>query len=58
MKKLLNIILLLASLFALYTFIFVIEVEIVWRIILIVIAIVWLISAISNLLNNSKDRED
>lgn len=54
MKKVLNVILLLASLFALYTFVFVIEIKMIWRIILIVIAIVWLISSISNLLDNSK----
>ncbi len=29
-----------------------------WRIILIIIAIVWLISSISNLLNNSKNKNN
>ena len=41
---------LLLSIFALYTFIFIAEVSKGWRIVLIIIAIFWIISGISNLL--------
>lgn len=49
-KAITTIICLLLSIFALYTFIFVAEVSIGWRIAFVVIAISWIISAISNLI--------
>lgn len=49
-KAITTVICLLLSIFALYTFIFVAEVSIGWRIALIVIAIIWIISGISNLI--------
>ena len=42
------------SLFALYTFIFVFDHGIGWKIALIIIGICWLFSAVSGLLNNLK----
>lgn len=42
------------SIFALYTFIFVFDNGIGWKIALIIIGIGWLISAISGVLNNIK----
>lgn len=48
-KAITTIICLLLSIFALYTFIFVVEVSKGWRIVLVVIAIFWIISGISNL---------
>ena len=42
------------SLFALYTFIFVFDNGIGWKIALIIIGLGWLISAISGLIENSK----
>ncbi len=44
-----TIICLIISVFALYTFIFVAEVSKGWRIALIIIAIFWIVSGISNL---------
>ena len=49
-KVITTIICLLISIFALYTFIFVIDVSKGWKIILIVIAISWIISGITNLI--------
>ncbi len=49
-KVITTIICLLLSIFALYTFIFIAEVSKGWRIVLIIIAIFWIISGISNLL--------
>ena len=49
-KVIITIICLLLSIFALYTFIFIEEVSKGWRIVLIIIAIFWIISGISNLL--------
>lgn len=49
-KAITTVICLLLSIFALYTFIFVAEVSIGWKIALIVIAISWIISGISNLI--------
>lgn len=49
-KVITTIICLLLSIFALYTFIFIAEVSKEWRIVLIIIAIFWIISGISNLL--------
>lgn len=49
-KVITTIICLLLSIFALYTFIFIVEVSKGWRIVLIIIAIFWIISGISNLL--------
>lgn len=43
------IICLILSIFALYTFVFVAEVSKGWRMILVIIAIFWIISGISNL---------
>lgn len=48
-KTITTIICLLISIFALYTFIFVVEVSKGWRVTLVVIAIFWIISGISNL---------
>ena len=48
-KVITTIICLLFSLFALYTFLFVANISIGWRIALIVIAMFWIISGISNL---------
>lgn len=48
-KTITTIICLILSVFALYTFIFVADVSKGWRIILIIIAISWIISGISNL---------
>ncbi len=45
-----TIICLIISIFALYTFIFVAEVSKGWRIALIVIAMFWIVSGISNLI--------
>ncbi len=44
-----TIICLILSIFALYTFVFVAEVSKGWRMILVIIAIFWIISGISNL---------
>lgn len=48
-KAITTIICLILSVFALYTFIFVADVSNGWRIVLIIIAISWIISVISNL---------
>ncbi len=48
-KAITTIICLILSVFALYTFIFVADVSNGWRIVLIIIAISWIISGISNL---------
>ena len=48
-KVITTIICLLLSIFALYTFVFVAEVSKGWRMILVIIAIFWIISGISNL---------
>ena len=50
-KIIINIIGLLASLFALYTFVFVAELEIIWKVILIIAAVGWIITCTINLLN-------
>ncbi len=52
-----TIICLVMSVFALYTFIFVAEVTKGWRIVLIIIAIFWIISGISNLIGYSGKRK-
>lgn len=44
----------LISIFALYTFVFVFDNGIGWKIALIIIGIGWLLSAVSGLLNNLK----
>lgn len=49
-KAITIIICLIISLFALYTFIFVTEVSSGWRIALIITAIFWIISGLSNLI--------
>ncbi len=49
-KIITTIICLSISIFALYTFIFVAEVSMGWRIALIIIAIFWIVSGISNLI--------
>ncbi len=49
-KAITTIICLILSIFALYTFIFIVDVSNVWRIILIIIAISWILSTISNLI--------
>lgn len=49
-KAITTIILLIISVFALYTFIFVADISMGWRITLIVISIFWIISGISNLI--------
>lgn len=49
-KAVMNIICLIVSIFALYTFIFVAEISIGWRIALIATVIFWIISGISNLI--------
>lgn len=49
-KTITTIICLIISVFALYTFIFVVDVSKGWRIVLIVIAISWIISGVSNLI--------
>lgn len=49
-KAITTIILLIISVFALYTFIFVADISMGWRITLIVISIFWIISEISNLI--------
>lgn len=56
-KAITTIICLLLSIFALYTFIFVAEVSKGWRITLVVIAIFWIISGISNLVGYFDKRE-
>ena len=48
-KAMTTIICLILSIFALYTFVFVAEVSKGWRMILVIIAIFWKISGISNL---------
>lgn len=48
-KAITTIICLILSVFALYTFIFAADVSKGWRIVLIIIAISWIISGISNL---------
>ena len=48
-KAMTTIICLILSIFALYTFVFVAEVSKGWRMILVIIAIFWIISGISNL---------
>ncbi|MFR2371544.1 MAG: hypothetical protein ACLS8T_28340 [Anaerobutyricum sp.] len=48
-KAITTLICLILSVFALYTFIFVADISNGWRIVLIIIAISWIISGISNL---------
>lgn len=48
-KVMTTIICLILSIFALYTFVFVVEVSKGWRMTLVIIAIFWIISGISNL---------
>ena len=48
-KAITTIICLLFSVFALYTFIFVVDVSKSWKVVLIIIALSWIISGISNL---------
>ncbi len=48
-KAIISIICIVLSIFSLYSFIFVAEVSRGWRVVLIVIAIFWIISGISNL---------
>lgn len=48
-KLITTVICLLVSLFALYAFIFVADVSRGWRIVLIIIAIFWILSGLSNL---------
>ncbi len=48
-KTITTIVLLIISIFALYTFIFVVNVSKPWRIFLIIIAVFWIISGILNL---------
>lgn len=50
-KTITTIICLLISILALYTFIFVAEVSNGWRVTLVVIAIFWIISGVSNLID-------
>lgn len=54
-KLILSIIELLLSLFALYTFIFIAELEILWRTGLIIVSLFWIITAISNIVNEIKN---
>ena len=56
-KVITTIICLLFSIFALYTFIFVAEVSKGWRITLVVIAIFWIISGVSNLIEYFSKRK-
>lgn len=49
-KTVTTIICLVISIFALYTFIFIVEVSKGWRVTLVVIAIFWVISGVSNLI--------
>lgn len=49
-KAITTIICLLFSIFALYTFIFIIDVSVKWQIFLIIIATFWIISGIVNLI--------
>ena len=49
-KLITTVICLLFSVFALYTFIFVADVSKGWRIVLIIIAIFWILSGLSNLM--------
>ena len=46
------------SLFALYTFIFIFNNGIGWKIFLIIVGIGWLLSAISGFIKNLKDKEE
>ena len=46
------------SLFALYTFIFVFDNGMGWKIFLIIVGICWLLSAISGFIKNLKDKEE
>lgn len=46
------------SLFALYTFIFIFDNGIGWKIFLIIVGIGWLLSAISGFIKNLKDKEE
>ena len=48
-----SVICLLLSVFALFVFIFVADVSLGWKAILIITALVWIISAISNLMNHT-----
>lgn len=54
-KIVLNIIELLLSLFALYTFIFVAKLEIFWKSGLVVVSLFWIITAISNIIKERKN---
>ena len=46
------------SIFALYTFIFIFDNGIGWKIFLIIVGIGWLLSAISGFIKNLKDKEE
>lgn len=54
-KLILNIIELLLSLFALYTFIFIAELGMFWKVGLIMVSLFWIITAISNIINEIKN---
>lgn len=54
-KLILNIIELLLSLFALYIFIFIAELGMFWKVGLIMVSLFWIITAISNIINEIKN---
>ena len=54
-KLILNIIELLLSLFALYTFIFIAELGMFWKVGLIMVSLFWIITAISNIIKEIKN---
>ena len=56
-KQFISMIGLIASIFALYTFLFVAELRIAWKVALIIVAIGWIISCIANLLNSKKIKQ-
>lgn len=57
-KMIMTVICLIISLFALYTFAFIAEISKWWRIVLIVIAIFWILSGISNLIGYIRKKKE
>lgn len=57
-KMITTVICLIISLFALYTFAFIAEISKWWKIVLIVIAIFWILSGISNLIGYIRKKKE
>ena len=56
-KRIINITGIIISLFALYTFIFVFDNGIGWKVFLIIVGVCWLLSAISGFIKNLENKD-